>query len=428
MTVVGLTLPFFSTPDPDVMSEGSIDPMGLAPVSDQLAEHLAPEVTSRMNRIRFLTPIAACALVCQDLQEIPPADGRTPPYLAAEWNIVEGFAHRLPASETLNIAGIQKTRATIRRGGRLDHPSYLKAAKVFGFHGIYKRLARAFDLVEGDMLHGAAMDQLLRIWEREQTVEGFVDNTPRSNGASFRRALREATLGALLAGHVTTRPSSFLFGRTTQAFHPERQGRQEKKWLWGRLLNEQGAARRELVEGLAPMCNDQPTDRSALRAVLPGASPGLRARIDAIDSFETMAEALVRAFDVLRFVSAAESWITPDKLASHRLVGASAQSIRDLTVKAEDEIELLDPAIATLFDITFGAFASVTSTDSFVEALLDHHERVQREKDNRSWYERSSRGLIIRPKFGLDVEPVMTGEYIRPYRVQALLGFARDAR
>ena len=427
MAIEGLTLPFLSDADPDLLAEGSIDPMGLAPVSDRLAEHLVPNVTARMSRIgiRFVTVIAACSLVCNELHDLPPADDLTPPYLAAEWNILEGFARRLQGSDASNIAGIVKARQTIVRGGRLDHRSYLKAAKVFGFHGVYKRLARSFDLVDAEMFPGAAVDQLLRLWEREQGMDGFVDEAPRSIGAAFRMGLRSATAEALLVGKVTLPPSSGLFGRATSTFRPDRSGRGEDRWLWESLLSDVYPTRRELVLALKPLRHDA-SEREALNTVRKHASPELRVQIDAINAFEDFGVTLAKAFDVLRFASMGEGWLDPASMLKSGLIQAAAKTARSAEVRAAEEIDKLDTDLAALFDRTFGGFSSATGATSFLETLLEHHERVQREKGNRSWYERSPQGLMIHPKFGIEQEPVLVPEYGRPYRIRALFSFARD--
>jgi hypothetical protein len=72
-------IPFLTEADPDNFGEGSLDPLGLASIADRLAEHIAPNVTARMIRIRFLTAIAACATFADELADQPAADNRTTP-------------------------------------------------------------------------------------------------------------------------------------------------------------------------------------------------------------------------------------------------------------------------------------------------------------------------------------------------------------
>jgi hypothetical protein len=49
------TFPFLTSYDPPGTSEGTLDPMGLYQIADQLAVQLVPAVRERMQRIRFLT-------------------------------------------------------------------------------------------------------------------------------------------------------------------------------------------------------------------------------------------------------------------------------------------------------------------------------------------------------------------------------------
>jgi len=58
---VAATFPFLTAYDPPGTSEGSLDPLGLYQIADQLAVQLVPAVRERMLRVRFLTAIGAVA-------------------------------------------------------------------------------------------------------------------------------------------------------------------------------------------------------------------------------------------------------------------------------------------------------------------------------------------------------------------------------
>src|SRR5271166_5450242 len=100
---VGLTLPFVTAPDPDRAGEGSLDPLGLARMADRLAESLAPEVTARMSRIRFLTAIAVSSRVLEPSDLVGPRG--TPAYLAFEWHVVEALVRVRPETGTDAVPG-----------------------------------------------------------------------------------------------------------------------------------------------------------------------------------------------------------------------------------------------------------------------------------------------------------------------------------
>ena len=83
-------LPFLTVYDPPGSSEGSLDPLGLYLIADQLAMKLVPGVRERMLRVRFLTPMTVGALVTEGL-EANPHHPETPPYLVWEWLVVEAI-------------------------------------------------------------------------------------------------------------------------------------------------------------------------------------------------------------------------------------------------------------------------------------------------------------------------------------------------
>src|SRR3954447_21591325 len=135
-----LTLPFVTAADPDRAGEGSLDPLGLARIADRLADELAPEVTARMSRPRFVTAMAVASHVLREPADILGVDG-TPAFLAFEWHVVEAFVRSRPETGTDGVPGIRKANTQLREPRRhLHKDSYLETPKVFGFHGVYKRL------------------------------------------------------------------------------------------------------------------------------------------------------------------------------------------------------------------------------------------------------------------------------------------------
>src|SRR4051794_10625618 len=159
-----------------------------------------------MSRVRFLTAIAVGAAIAEELGDEPAIDGKTPPYLAYEWIVVEALARRRPPAETQGVPGIQKTRWALSRSwsSHLDAGSYLQVPKVFGFHGVYKRLARAAGYVDDGLLLLRDGDELVRVWEREQSLPGFVNRTARTPGGKLARTLVGEVRSALAKGRVAT--------------------------------------------------------------------------------------------------------------------------------------------------------------------------------------------------------------------------------
>ena len=136
-------LPFLTVYDPIGSSEGSLDPLGLYLIADQLAMKLVPGVRERMMRVRFLTAMAVGALVTEGLQPNP-RHPETPPFLVWEWLVVEAIIRSFIDDPEQNIWGLPGrlvVRRAITQYNYVDHRSYLKTPTVFGFHGVYKRLA-----------------------------------------------------------------------------------------------------------------------------------------------------------------------------------------------------------------------------------------------------------------------------------------------
>ena len=223
MSVTGLVLPQLSAFDPAVVGEGSLDPMGLAAISDRLANVLVPGLRARMQRVRFVTATAVGASACETLADEFPADGVSTAAICFEWLIVEGFVRRLsPQQIPPGVPGSQKARAVVMSGQRLSAATYLKGPAVFGFNGVYKPFAIDAGVVGSGFVPGPRCPDLVRAWESEQGFGGFTDDVPRSDGARLRTNIRDEVRAALRHGRCTTNPTGWLFGRLTAALQPSR--------------------------------------------------------------------------------------------------------------------------------------------------------------------------------------------------------------
>ena len=126
------SFPFLTTYDPPGTSEGSLDPLGLYRIADQLAVQLVPAVRERMQRIRFLTAMVVGSFVLEDL-EGNPRHRDASPYLVWEWLVVEALIREI--SDDASIRGVPGTGVTrralaqrrVRRRAELPQdPSYLR--------------------------------------------------------------------------------------------------------------------------------------------------------------------------------------------------------------------------------------------------------------------------------------------------------------
>ena len=164
--------PFLTTYDPPGTSEGSLDPLGLYQIADQLAMQLVPAVRERMLRIRFLTAMAVGSLVIEDLEGDPRHPDATP-YLVWEWLVVEALTREMGDDPSIRgVPGTGVTRAALAQHKYVDARSYLKTPRVFGFHGVYKRLAVHLGLLDVHLAPGPNAERLVDAWARGQGLGG----------------------------------------------------------------------------------------------------------------------------------------------------------------------------------------------------------------------------------------------------------------
>ena len=167
--LAGFTPPSLSAFDPPVEGEGSLDPMGLAAISDRLADQLVPGIRSRMRRIRFVTAMAVGSMVCETLGNEIAFDDISTPTICFEWMVIEAFIRRISAQDLPSgIPGSQKARAVVAKSQRLSAATYLKAPSVFGFNGVYKPFAIDAGVVKSELEPAVRTADLLRVWEKEQ--------------------------------------------------------------------------------------------------------------------------------------------------------------------------------------------------------------------------------------------------------------------
>ena len=428
---MGLTasLPFLTEADPDRAQEGSIDPLGLATLADRLADQLAPDVTARMSRIRFVTAIAVGTTISEELGDEVASDGRTPAYLAYEWLVVESLARRRPPAQTQSVPGIQKARRVVGRtpSGHLDAGSYLQVPKVFGFHGVYKRLARGLGVIDQDLLPLGTGDELLRTWEREQKWRGFTDRTPGCAGGKFARRLLREVQGALVGARVETGPGSHLWSHLADSLVPGEIGRRERSLLWSRLTDERRPIRSELLLALCDLpASSETGEAGALRAVAPRASAELRARIDAIEAFELVAHLLFGTLQAMRVHSTRKGAraVRAQELADDDAVLRASKELPQAVRRAAELLLPLGEQIA--FEQGLGHFAEPLAPTALVEEVLAHHDAVQDAKGKRGWLEQANDGFYVRGPYKTIEDAPGDDTYIHPYRVDALSSFVYD--
>jgi hypothetical protein len=434
---IDLDLPFLSLPDPATTGEGVLDPLGLAAVADRLADQILPGLRARMSRPRFLTSIAVASVVCEGLEEVSGADGLTPAYLAFEWLLVEGFVRAGDKYSVQRTPGILKAREAKDSGEKMSPRAYLHIPTVFGFHGVYKPLARSLGVVDDDLNLSDNGYALLRCWEKEQGLEGFAGNAPSSGpGERVRKILHSAVEEALYNGH-TTRSAGWREGWEFFADHlsPSQLGRDEAHRIHQLLLDSHAGLRGEVFRLVKPIRRQDISEAATVREViLKKASRELNAMVKAITAYEEVASLLEDAFDWIRYMSSAAGAraVTVSDFEHKRKATAIARNLPAALERAGRALECATAETQETFASLSGAFSGVSSPSDLFEAVLSRHGAVQKAKQpvgKRDWFERSSEGgAFVRIPYRLKAPPEAREYWNRPYRINAAISFNADLR
>ena len=430
-------LPFLTLPDPEIEAEGALDPLGLSTIGDRLAEDILPGLRARMSRPRFLTALAVSAAVCDGLEDKVAADHVTPAYLVFEWLLVEGFVRAGNRETTVGTPGTLKGQTAKNSGEPMCARSYLRAPSIFGFHGVYKPLARNLEMVEDDFRLADNGYTLVKEWQTEQRLDGFLPSSVSSGqGTKVRQLLRAAVEDGLR--EACTKRSTAWQGWSILAEHlaPGLAGPSEAARIQELITDHGGGPRRE-VFGLMEHApdGDLPESRLVLDWLLPKASKDLAHRLTAIAAFENMCALLERAFDCIRYLStkAGARAIGSADFKDVEAVRKIAEQLPRAIGKAEEAIGR-SAAVAvqqTLAALTVG-FDRVARAADLFEAVLARHTTVQKAKvpdGKRDWFERAPDGnTFVRVPYRLVREPEIREAWNRPYRISAVRSFWADLK
>jgi hypothetical protein len=430
MTVAGFTLPELSEYDPLVAGEGSLDPMGLAAISDRLADRLVPGLRARTRRVRFVTSMAVGATSCETLADALPADGTSTPAICFEWLVIEGFVRRFSHQQIPpGVPGSQKARAVINRKQRLSAATYLKGPAVFGFNGVYRPFAVDARVLGTELEPGLRCAGLTRVWEGEQGFAGFTDSVPGTEGGRLRSHIRDQVRDALRSGRCTTNPGSWLFGQLASSLHPNHAGPGERQALRALILGAEHHTRAELAS-LLTRVDGELSEAEILEALQPSCSMALRAIVDAVVAYERFAALVDAGFRTLCSISHSMGAqpLTPHHVEAHEMIVRCARELPEHYRRAAEQMAEIVAEGGGLED-RLGEFAIARSPAELVDLLLGHHERVQSAKPpngKRPWFEPLRHGWVVRGPYGAAEQPELGPWFVHPVRVAALRRFLAD--
>lgn len=427
------TLPFLTSYDPPGTSEGTLDPLGLYQIADQLAVKLVPAVRERMQRIRFLTAMAVGTLVTDGLED-DPRERDASPYLVWEWLVVEALIREMGGDPSVwGVPGTLVARRALDQHGYLDARSYLKTPRIFGFNGVYKRLAIHLGIVDVHLGSGPNAEVLAGAWARDLGFAALTDARPMLSRWS-------AAVGRSLAERPPrTKPGwdNKAWTELARAFAPTACKARERQYLRGLLLaaEERRLGALPRIWQLQAEFDDEKFLEESLHERLEKLEPEYGPLLEAIRAYEAFSRSLQDAFDVLKAKAAgldAQGFVVPE-IAGDDAFKRSVKSLYEQFEAAHNalaEVTIAHVSLPYLFWERFGAFAEPMDAGDCALALCSHHEAVQRAKSadgKRPWFDRIGRDRIyIRHAYREPRRDIQPGRYVHDYRGWPIRRFYRD--
>ena len=433
--------PLLTEKDEIESGEGGIDPLGTEPFADRLAIKLVPGVRERQRHPRFLTAMAVSLTLCEEFgEEVLACDGVSEPWLVWEWYLVEGMVRTLGSNPNAikGLPGRDKAAAAISDGVPLSAKRYLKTPAVFGFHAIYRLLAHELDVERSGRL-GERGYELLNIWSREQSLQGFGKGV--GPGRYIREQLHDALSLGLEKGAVARGNGWSGWRFFADHLAPYRLGRRESRFLRNALVDDDVGFRRAVMEYLVSeegqhlwrteVSSGNFPERQFHEALARHAPADLRELLRAISDFERFARLVQDAFDdCLHKMTCKRGKVLPAELGRLPSVRLACKRIPEIFSKVMDSLEPFKEALR--FQQAFASLANVGTATEWLEQLMQHHRGIQGQKapDGKNpWVERSDDGsYVIRPLYLRDAPARGDNSYVHLFRTNSLWSFARDLR
>ena len=435
---VSIQLPRQSELDTKLSNDGSIDPLALYPISENLATLLCPGVRERMKNPRFLTLMAVSYAVCSDFEDgaVANDDIASPPWQVFEWYVVEGLVRSMQESEDLaGLPGRDKAVRTVEMDLGLSAKRYLKVASVFGFHGVYRPLAKALGIDIAGRL-GEFGRELLDVWQSDNELPGFLGGS-QGAGAKFRERLKGAVADGLERGEVAHKKNWREWEHFRTYLSHKKMSPREARLICDRLIATDTTYMKPVLEFLMSptgqdiAAKDYPSERFFHESLIRSAGTELTHLLDAIMSYEVFSRLLQNAFDEsLRTLCDARRGVKFKEISCLRAVEDGATRIPTAFKVAAEKIAQFNLPIANRFCETFRGFETSMSPLDWSRFLFEHHTDVQKRKPPHGKFpwalcDTSKDTLHIQTNYIRDYAPRFDGAYVSFYRMNSLQSFLR---
>jgi hypothetical protein len=415
-------------------SQGTLDPLGLYVISDRLAARLVPGLRERMKHPRYLTAMAVGAVICAEFEEDElAADGLSEPWQVYEWYIVSAFVKcfdRIDLRQLKGLPGREKTTKAYREGIPLTAGRYLKTPSVFGFHGVYRTLAKEARLMD-DSFVGELGARLVDTWEKESGLYGFRLGLRGTTGYVFRNKLKDAVEKGMKLGAVAKNWYWDYFETIGEHLAPKSPGKKEANLLFEELTKEETPMRASLIRFLASDTGLQlamnGSERKLHTALIKQQGPGKQLLL-AIQAYEKVCSLIYNAFyAMLEWMEQHGKKGSITQLCKLAHVQKACKQLNEAFAVAD---QLIDPFTeeAWHFSQHFQQLRESYAPGDWVQLLFEHHNRVQKNKipaGKAPWVlEHASGNYLLNTTQTSDRE--LNDEYVHRYRTHSLISFLSD--
>jgi len=338
--------------------------------------------------------------------------------------------------EIWGVPGTLVARRALNQHGYLDARSYLKTPRIFGFYGVYKRLAIHLGLVDVNLGPGPNAEGLVDAWARDQGLGGFAGARP------LLQRWSDAVSCSVAEKHPRTRTGwrTEVWAELANAFAPSGGKARERRYL-RELLHATDERRLGALPAIWKLqdkfknVEDGDFQEDLLHDYLEETVPSLGSLLVAIRTYEDFARGLQDAFDVMKAEAAArdaQGFDVP-QIASNQEFKQSVKKLHtrfEATHAALGEVALANLSLPNLFNDRFEVFAEPMSEGDCALALCAHHESVQGGKSangKRPWFDRIGKDRIyIRHAYRKPRPDILPDRYVHDYRGKPIRRFYSD--